>query len=402
MTSRRRHILLGLLAMWVVGVAYLTLTPAGYRPRFSMGRFFCIWCGEFDGSDMLRNWILFVPGGLLAGLALRRRWALALPIALTCFVELAQVRIPGRDSALQDLILNGLGGLSGFWLARRGLGAWGTRTVAAVAAVAWLAPLALLVPKSTPNDLYGLWTPRLGRMALYDGRIIEASLGPLAIPSHRVDEKRALDSLVVHRAMLHVLLEVGGQPGSTAPVFQINDGHRQDVMDVLALHSDLILRGRTPARILKLDQPDTRWTGAMDGLSEGDTITLVVDRGRDSVCMSIEGSSVDRRERCNLAPSLADGWGHVLYLEGPPLWFRQLMSVAWAIGLGGLIGLCSGSWRSALGFATGLAVVGYVGSVISPDVRPSVFFSAVLVAGALLGAVLRDPVVALWKELRPT
>jgi hypothetical protein len=135
----------------------------------------------------------------------------------------------------------------------------------------------------------------------------------------------------------------------------------------------------------------------MLGVAIGDTVPVVIDRGHGSVCMS-----VGEREQCNLAPSLGDGWGHVLYLEGPPDWFRSLMSLLWAIGLGGIVGLTSGSPRSALAFATTVAVIGYVGALLSPDVRPSTLHAAVLVSGALVGAMTRSPFMRLWQTLRPT
>jgi hypothetical protein len=134
----------------------------------------------------------------------------------------------------------------------------------------------------------------------------------------------------------------------------------------------------------------------MTDVPVGDTVTLVVDRSRGSVCMS-----VDDRERCNLAPSLGDGWGHVLNLEGPPAWFRAMMSLMWAVGLGGLIGLTA-SRRAALTVGVAVAVVGYVGTVLSPDVRPSLVHAVMLVAGTGLGALLRAGIVRLWGSLRPS
>jgi hypothetical protein len=397
LTPRLRRAAAALLVLWVASVAYLTLTPTGYGVGVSRYRFFCVACGELDGSDMLRNWILFVPGGLLAAIVLGRWRALALGLGFTALIEFVQVGIPGRDPAVQDLLLNALGALTGVVVMRRGLGRWTRHAVAATAALTWLVPLVLLIPETTPHDLYGQWTPRFGGSGYYQGRILNVSVGGLVVPSWKFDDKAPLDSALVRRATLHVVLEAGPVLARRAPVFQIADAEENAILELHALGPDLILRGWNPARILKLDQPDVRWPGAMDGVAAGDTVTIVVDRGRDSVCMS-----VDDRERCNLAPSLADGWGFVLYLEGPPLWFRQLMSAFWALGLGGLIGLTARSWRQALAFTTALAVVGYGGTLVSPDVRPSVAFSAVLVLGALAGALLRRPVVWLWRELRPT
>jgi hypothetical protein len=395
MTTNRRLLSFALLILWVAAVAYLTLTPGGYGRPTTLRAFLCFACGTTDGSDIIRNWILFVPGGLLAAHLLGPGRAIALTICYTGFIEVAQLWLPGRDSALQDLVFNGMGGVTGASVMYRGLSSWSRRTLMAAAAAAWLAPIALLVPKTTPFDLYGQWTPRFGRTARYQGRIADASMGSLRIESRRIPGKDALDEAITERKPIRLLLEAGPIPSSFAPIFQIADARQQFLLELGALGPDLILRGRNPARILKLDQPDTRWSGAMLGVAVGDTVSIIVDRGRNSICMS-----VGERERCNLAPSLADGWGHILYLEGPPAWFRALMSIAWALGLGGILGLTAGTWRSALGIGVALALVGYVGATLSPDVRPSVFHAAVLVVGVLAGAAMRSPVAQLWRTSR--
>jgi hypothetical protein len=391
-----RRIATALLVLWVTSLAYLTLIP-GPPTVSSRHGFLCLACGSLAGSDLIRNWILFLPGGFLATLVLGRWRAVALGVGLTTLIELAQLGIPRRDPALQDLLLNSIGALSGAVLASRGLGRWARTATAFGAAIAWAAPLILLVPKTTPYDLYGQWTPSFRRTARYPGRILDASVGGLFVPSRRVVEKAPLDSAVLERHPIRLLVEVGPAPEARAPIFQIVDGLQNGILELHGLGPDLVLRGWNPARILKLDQPDTRWAGAMGGVGAGDTVTIVVDRGRESVCMSVEG-----RERCDLAPSLADGWGFLMNLEGPPLRLRRMMSVFWAVGLGGLIGLVARSWRQALAFATALAVVGYAATLISPDVRPSLAHAGVLVLGALIGALLQRPVVWLWRELRPT
>lgn len=396
--STMRRLAAAVLVLWVACVAYLTLTPSGHTPPLTLRGFFCVACGELDGSDMLRNWILFVPGGLVAAIVFPGWRGLAIPLGLTALVEFVQVGVPGRDPAASDLILNGLGAVTGLLIAARGLAPWGRRLLAASAAIAWLAPIVLLIPTTTPQDLYGLWTPRFGNRAHYDGQVLAAEVGTLSIPSRLVPERAELVAALEDRGPVRLLLEVGTDPQfAIAPVFQVKDLQTRDLFELLALHSDLLLRGRNPARVLKLDQPDVRWHGAMAGLTPGDTVTLVVDRGRGSVCMSI-----DDRERCELAPSLGDGWAFVLNLEGPPRWFRELMSVAWALGLGGLIGLTTRSPQSAVALTTALALLGYFGAVISPDVRPDVVHAVVLVAGGLAGALLRAPVVSIWKTVRPT
>jgi glycopeptide antibiotics resistance protein len=70
----------------------------------------------YDGIEFTANIVMFVPMGLLFTLLLGpRRWwfALAIGIAATCFIEFAQLFIPGRVSDLRDLMANSLGALVG-------------------------------------------------------------------------------------------------------------------------------------------------------------------------------------------------------------------------------------------------------------------------------------------------
>jgi hypothetical protein len=291
--------------------------------------------------------------------------------------------------------MNSLGAAAGVAVAYHGLGAWSRRLLAATAIAAWLAPLLLLVPMTTSFDLYGQWTPRFGRVAKYEGRILEATVGNVPVASWRVEDKAGLDEALQQRQPVRLLLETGPQPSTRAPVFQIFDGNQQGVWELGALGPDLLLRGRNPARGLRLDQPDVRWAGALAGVPVGDTVPVIVDRSRGSVCMS-----VGDRERCDLAPSLGDGWAHVLNLEGAPAWFRALMALGWAMGLGGVLGLTAVTPRSALVLAAAAALLGYLGAWVSPDVRPDLLHGAILVGGALVGSALRAPLVTVWSALR--
>lgn len=392
MTSSRRPVLFSLLAAWVAVTVALTMMPSGYAPPPTLGRFLCVACGTRDVADIILNWMLFLPGGALVATAMGGRRTVALTICFTVAIEALQIGVPGRYPALQDLIFNTLGALSGVVLIRKGLGRSGQRLLGVASAVAWLAPLLLLIPKTSPRELYGLWTPSFGNVAQYEGRILDASVDGLSVESRIFRNKSALDAAITQRKTIQFLLEVGPPPPTLAPVFQVNDGMRQEVLMIGALGPDLVLRGRNPARILRLDQPDARWPGAMLGFTVGDTVTIVVDRGRQSVCMSVA-----TRQRCDLAPSLADGWGHLLYTEGAPAWLRTLVTLLWASCLGVVLGAASGTRRAALAAGMVMAVVGYAASHLSPDVRPDELHAALLAGGSLLGARLRLPIGRLWR-----
>jgi VanZ family protein len=77
--------------------------------------------------ESLLNLVLFVPLGLFAVLALRRIWLpTLLVLVLPAVIELAQLRIPGRECSGIDYLTNAAGGLAGvllgaltLWLLRR-------------------------------------------------------------------------------------------------------------------------------------------------------------------------------------------------------------------------------------------------------------------------------------------
>jgi len=86
-----------------------------------------------DVLEAVSNVVMFVPFGVLGVVLLgdaRRRWALRWVVlavvgagfALSGAIETAQLWIPGRVSTLQDVLLNGLGGLLG-----AAVGAWAAR-----------------------------------------------------------------------------------------------------------------------------------------------------------------------------------------------------------------------------------------------------------------------------------
>lgn len=389
-----RWLCLLLLIGWLATTAVVTLLPTGDAGPHSPLTILSVGNGPQYSADFILNWMMFLPGGVLATAVLGLNRGVAMTVGLTVLLEGLQVGVPGRHPALLDVMSNTLGALTGAVLLRDGLSVRIQRLIGVACGVAWLAPIVLLIPKTTSDDLFGLWTPSFGNAAHYRGQIFDASIGGLSVPSGLQHDKEALDDAIAARKRMKLRLTIARPPSKLAPIFQISD-HEQEILMLGALGSDLILRGRNPARMLGLDQPDVRWSDALQGLSPGDTVTVVVERGRDSVCMSVAS-----RTQCGLAPSLAGGWGHLLYVEGAPSWMRKLIGLLWALGLGVAIGAACSSPRGAAMAAITLAVAGYGLSRASPDVRPDLIGSGVLVVGGFVGAALRQPVARLWSWIR--
>jgi hypothetical protein len=66
----------------------------------------------------------------------------------------------------------------------------------------------------------------------------------------------------------------------------------------------------------------------MTDISQGDTITVIVEGVEGGYCMSIN----DVR-RCGLGFTIGRGWGLLFYSELIPSWLRGVLDVAWLVGL---------------------------------------------------------------------
>jgi hypothetical protein len=392
-----------LLALWLLLIAAVTLAPTSPTPPLTLGRFLCIGCGDRDTADVIANWLLFVPLGALAALVVGARRGVLAAAGLTLAVEFVQIGIPGRYPALQDLLFNSLGAVAGAAVALRGLGPLARRALAFAVAGAWLAPTVLLVPMTSPSELYGLWTPSFGGVEQYRGRVLRAFVGGFLVRNGLVSGRASLDSALVERRAIEVLVEVGPPPSTVAPIFHVADGRRTTVLSLGARDHDLLLVGHNPAQALGLHQPAARWRGGLAALAPGDTVRLLIERDRGSTCMS-----AGARAACGLAPSLADGWGHLVSLDSAPPSLHTLVDILWVAGLGALLGLTASSLEAAAARGAALAAAGLVLSALSPDVRlewPSAFLLAVTTLVAFLagtGGRRREPPAPDEAGSRPT
>jgi VanZ family protein len=99
-------------------ILVITLSPAGNRPPLPFS--FEVGLGSRWLSDGILNLCLFVPFGMALG------WKARSPaktvfcgLLLSTVVELAQMRIPGRDPALSDILANTIGTTVGALIGRR-------------------------------------------------------------------------------------------------------------------------------------------------------------------------------------------------------------------------------------------------------------------------------------------
>ena len=388
-----------LLELALLAVLIATLWPLpGEQSEQWIG---CIVCGNDGVADVLRNVILFVPFG--AALALND-WDLA-PSALaggllSACVECAQFYIPGRDASLGDVASNTLGATLGAVVIRTAP-AWlspvSTRAVrlsraAALAAVAVCCVTGALSVPSLPSSLYyGMWTPNLGHLEWYRGRVVDATIAGLHVTPGPIADSRLVRALLApaNGMSLHVRAVAGPRTVALGPRFAIYDDRQREIALLGPDRGDLVFRVRTRAAALHLDQADIRLVEGMLGGTIGDTLDITVAGG------SSGGRGyrmvLNSRSESGLGPSVGSGWALLMYSEALPAWCKTLLGAVWL----GVVFLPTGFWmrtrRDVLfasgALAVGLAAVPALTSLVATSLLQWVAAMIGVLAGAGLHAV---------------
>ena len=209
-----------------------------------------------------------------------------------------QLAIPGRQSSLSDLLGNSAGAALGFVLAA-GRHAWlappphrAARLAAVAASVAALALVVttlLLRPSLPRSTYYGQWTPQLGHLAWYDGRVERAQIGALDLPPWRLEISDQARQALLAGESLHIRALAGSPTAALAPIFSIADGEHREIVLIGADRGDLVLRYHTLAAALLLEQPDQRIRGALRGIRPGAPLDILVQRVGPHACITLNG-----------------------------------------------------------------------------------------------------------------
>lgn len=386
----------------IAAILTATLVP-GNMPDYGFRT--CVLCGERGLSDAILNVILFLPlGATLVAHGWRGYRAVLVGFALSLAIELAQLGIPGRGAALGDVLNNTLGaGIGALILHHRETWRRPGRRVATVLAISHSAfavlvfgLTGLLLRPSLPQSVYyGQWTPDLGDLSRYRGRVMSASLGLLPIPSRRLADSDSVRSLLLAGAELRVEAVAGPPVESLASLVSIYDQAHREIVLLGPDRGDLVVRFRTLARALRLDQPDLRLAGAMKDLEVGDPLLVSLSGEPGDYCVSLNHTT-----RCGVGFTLGSGWGILLYPDSAPGWLRLLLRFGWMAGLS-FVGVFWPRGRLGTGIQIGVLALGLVllpaatGLVSTP---PLEFAGAG--AGALLALALRPPLRAANRRQR--
>lgn len=340
MTGRGREIrrLWLWLALATLVVLVATLVPAESPEAAGRRISLCLLCGSRGAALALLNVLLFLPLGVAAGAA----WGtagvafLAAPL-LSLLVETLQVAVPGRNPSLGDLLFNTLGGTAGVLLVRHREAllrpspegaARRCATAGFLAACAFAATGLLLEPSLTRAPYYGQWTPELGHLEAYAGRVLAARVGGVPVPVGRFEDTERLRGLLLAGAAVEAEVAAGPAPPGLAPVFSIYDRGRQEILLLGADRTHLVYRIRRRAAALRLDQPDARLPGALRGVAAGEAVRLAAQRREGELCLVVHPGPA----RCGVGPSVGDGWALLLYPERAGPAGRRGLTALW-VGL---------------------------------------------------------------------
>lgn len=300
-----------------------------------------VW-GERATADAAANLLLFLPLGMALAAVGWAAGAVALAGALLSgAIELAQTMIPGRFPNALDVIANAAGAWLGAVVVTRRAGlmralrerrpwpavAHGALLYGLLAATAVM--LRVELPAST---WYGQWTPRLGHMTWYEGRVRAAAIGGHPVPSRRIERREPIRRALERGDSVVVEMTAGPPPPGVAPIFSIFDDRQREILLIGADGTDLVLRIRRQAADARLDAPSTRIPGALD-VRSGEPLVLTVRRHDRAWC-----ASTDTESRCVRDAGLSDAWTLLLETETFPNGAKRavgafvLALLAWPLG----------------------------------------------------------------------
>jgi len=344
----------------LVIIAIATLLPS-HGP--SQGFRSCIFCGEDSLADAVRNVILFVPLGFTLAHATRhRRAALAFAALFTVCIEITQQWIPGRDPSIGDMLTNTTGAAVGIglalWQARWARPRGAFALAAGVGAAATFVLTGWLLQPVYPHRTYiGQWTPRFPGMAWYDGKVLDASVGGIEIPSRHVTDSDSLVALLAHGAPVRVRAIAGSHVPRLAPLFSISNVWHHTLLLIGPNAYGLVLRQRLRSRGWGVDSPDL----VLQNLSLGqprDTVTVSVWRPNTSYCIAVSDVS-----RCQVGFTAGWGWALVWYPNGMPPAVASALTLFWIALLLAPVGFwMDRDWMSVTGVAAAA-----IGLALAPE-----------------------------------
>jgi hypothetical protein len=390
--ARARHAVLAALGL----IALVCLPPSG-RPGPPVIDL-CLVCGYNGAASALLNVVLYLPlGAALWWRSRKLTRVIAVGAAVSLGVELLQLFIPGRHTALSDLVANTLGAAIGgvlavdprAWILPQARAARVATLASTGAACALMVLTGLLLRPSAPaGEYYGQWRPGSSSGRIYDGTVLDAALGDVRLPSSRLEEPERIRTMIRARASMRVRFVAGLPTTRLTPVFRIVAGPfgaGDEVVQVGIDGAALVLTPRFRANDLRLARPEVQLEDGLAGIAAGDTVTVSLRARPD------QGYEVTVNDG---APALVGftvgrGWSLLYATVLRRERALRLMDHAWLFALATLVGwFAIGRRDGPAALVVLLAVAGT--TPLWSDLLPTPAGAYLaLVAGVVTGKVLR-------------
>lgn len=290
--SATRVLRLSLLAAAVLVILALTLSPPqpGYFKAFA----FCIACSRRWLADGMLNIWLFVPLGLVVGLNERPfRSALLWGAALSAGIELAQMFMPGRTSALNDIVFNTIGAVAGAGIAS--------------SARSWLRPADKASRTLLASSLFGATLVATATLVL---------LSPIKSP------------LIPERVGVRLPASPTTRPGEIVAIIDVDIPSSDERFYFGRERDDFLIRYPTIASMHGLDQPEYWLPRGTTGATVSDSMLVSLKRDASRWVMS-----AGYEAPVTLGPTIGQGWTLLAYPEAIGRRWGALLNSIWAAGL---------------------------------------------------------------------
>jgi len=192
----------------------------------------------------------------------------------------------------------------------------------------------LLGPAFPADTYYGGWIPRFGHLEWYGGRVLQASLDGLEIPSGALANSPQVRKQLLSDAAIHVRARAGPQPSGLAPLFTIHDGHQREILLLGVDGDDIVYRYRTRAIALRLRGPEIRVHDALRGIVWRAPLSVIVRPADSGYCFRVNVT-----EHCGLGFTVGTGWAFLFGGQPGILRLQPILNPGWLAALFFPIGL---------------------------------------------------------------
>jgi hypothetical protein len=184
-------------------------------------------------------------------------------------------------------------------------------------------------------------------MPQYRGTLVSAELNGRPLPQARFPRDLEGFEELQGDWVLSATVVLGPPPQGVSPVVSIFDRRETEILVLGVEGDDLVLRERTRASAMKLDQPDLRLDGALSH-SVGTRVRLEARRDATDRCLA-----VDNVGQCALGFTPGRTWSLLLYPERISEATRRIVDALWLGALFIPLGLASPRPTRALANAAG-------------------------------------------------